>query len=236
MSKKILLVSGHVSGYNKCAETGVNEGDLNIELVGMVESKLSPYADVTVYPSNRDWYKDNLAGKSVVNPKEYDYILEVHFNAGKGSGTSIYLHSDYKGGVSVEEAILRNLHALGIRLRGTNGFNRKNTLLNMNICQKYGVDYALIETLFYDNQDDMSFYAVHKNEVATAIANGIITGFGISVTEIEADAIENEAADNPAYVYRVQVGSFSDKDNAEKLLTNLRALNYDGYVVRALKQ
>lgn len=236
MSKKILLVSGHVPGYNKCSETGVNEGDLNVELVGMVEDRLSDYADVNVYPSERDWYKDNRDGKSVVNPKDYDYIFEIHFNAGKGSGTSIYLHSDYKGGVSVEEAILLNMHGLGVRLRGVNGFNRKNTLLNMNICQRYGVDYALIETMFYDNLEDMRFYAAHKANIASAIANGIIAGFGLSVAETEADSIENEAAGNPAYVYRVQIGSFADKQKAEKLLKNLQALNYEGFVVRAIKQ
>ena len=56
---KILLISGHTSGYNKSALTGVNEGDLNIELVKLLTPRLGRYADVTVYPYSRDMYHDN---------------------------------------------------------------------------------------------------------------------------------------------------------------------------------
>lgn len=233
MSKRILLVSGHVSGYNACKETGVNEGDLNIELLRNVQALIGNAADVDVYPVERDWYKDNKAGKSLVDPQSYDYIFEIHFNAGKGNGCSIYLHSDYTGGVSVERSILNRMADLGVRLRGDNGFNRKSTLLNCNICQKAGVDYALIETLFYDNPANMSWYASHKVDVAKAIAYGICSGFGLDAEAADSAA---EDSDGRVYTYRVQVGSFKDKEKAEALAESLEAMNYDVYVTKVLVQ
>lgn len=233
MSKRILLVSGHVSGYNACAETGVNEGDLNIELVNILEALLSDYAQVEVYPRGRDWYKDNKAGVSQVNPKDYDYIFEVHFNAGKGTGTSVYLHTNYNKGVTVEKKILAGMKALGVRLRGSEGFNRKNTLLNCNVCQKAGVDYALMEVLFYDNAADMDFYKARKQEVANAIAAGIIDGFGLRGNAEEPDVEEPE---NAAYRYRVQVGSFKSSEKAVELAKELSALHYDTMIVKAMVQ
>lgn len=36
---KILLISGHTSGHNPSQLTGVNEGDLNIELVKKLKTR-----------------------------------------------------------------------------------------------------------------------------------------------------------------------------------------------------
>ena len=178
---KILLVSGHVGGYNKCKATGVNEGDLNIELVKKLKVILDNYAEVSVYPYERDMYKDNKNGCLKVNFKDYDYIFEVHFNAAGGGarGMSVQLHSKYKGGISVEQAIANNIAAIGFKKRGTNGIARRSDLMNMNSCYNRGVDYALLETCFYDNADDLALYKKNKDKVAQAIANGIIDKFGL---------------------------------------------------------
>lgn len=229
MSKKILLVSGHVPGYNKCAETGVNEGDLNIELVNLLCERLEKYADVEVYPAGRDFYKDNKAGTAVVNMMDYDYIFEVHFNAGKGTGTSIYMHPDYAGGVSVERKILDNLAALGIRLRGTGGFNYSSSLLNINLGLRNRVDYGYLETLFYDNPADMEIWDKKKTQIADAIANGIKTGFGLAE---EADEIPTTPETDEGMRYRVQVGSFKSLKNAESMRDKLEEFGFDSIITK----
>ena len=83
---RILLVSGHKPGHNACKATGANEGDLNVELTKKLHAQLSPYAQVDVYPYERDMYQDNKNGCLKVNLKDYRYIFEVHFNAGGGLG------------------------------------------------------------------------------------------------------------------------------------------------------
>jgi hypothetical protein len=176
---RILLVSGHKSGHNACRTTGVNEGDLNVELVRKLHALLSPYAQVDVYPYERDMYQDNKNGCLKVSLKDYRYIFEVHFNAGGGRGTSVQLHSSYRGGISVEQAVVDNVAALGFKKRGSNGIVRRSDLLNMNTALRLGIDYALIETCFYDSAADMALYRQKKETVAQAIANGIIDRFGL---------------------------------------------------------
>ncbi len=176
---KILLVSGHRPGHNPCKATGVDEGSLNVELVRSLLPLLSPYAQVDVYPYERDMYQDNKNGCLKVSLKDYRYIFEVHFNAGGGRGTSVQLHSAYKGGISVEQAIVKNVAALGFKKRGDGGIVRRSDLLNMNTALRLGIDYALIEVCFYDSAADLALYRQKKDAVAQAIANGIIDRFGL---------------------------------------------------------
>lgn len=176
---KILLVSGHRPGHNPCKATGVDEGSLNAELVRSLLPLLSPYAQVDVYPYERDMYQDNKNGCLKVSLKDYRYIFEVHFNAGGGRGTSVQLHSAYKGGISVEQAVVDGVAALGFKKRGSNGIVRRNDLLNMNTALRLGVDYALIEVCFYDSAADLALYRKKQKETARTIAGGIIDKFGL---------------------------------------------------------
>ena len=176
---KILLVSGHRPGHNPCKATGVDEGSLNVELVRSLLPLLSPYAQVDAYPYERDMYQDNKNGCLKVSLKDYRYIFEVHFNAGGGRGTSVQLHSAYKGGISVEQAVVDGVAALGFKKRGSNGIVRRNDLLNMNTALRLGVDYALIEVCFYDSAADLALYRKKQKETARAIAGGIIDKFGL---------------------------------------------------------
>lgn len=176
---KILLISGHREDYNPSAVTGVEEGDLTIELVKLIADRLKGYAEVTAYPYERDMYQDNRNGCLKVNLRDYDYIFECHFNAfnNKANGTEILIHKDYKGGVSVEEGILRNIVALGFTNRG---IVRRDDLLNMKTCLNLGVDYALLETCFFDNIEDMNRYKANKAKIADAVVAGIVKGFGLT--------------------------------------------------------
>lgn len=228
---RILLISGHVSGYNYSQNTGYNEGDLNIELAEMVKVQLDPFAEVDLYPIERNAYIDNRDHNLQLNFKDYDYIFEIHFNAfnGEARGTSIYLHSDYSDGISVEHAIIENMRELGFKIRGNNGINRKNTLLNMNTAYKLGVDYALIETCFYDNVEDMKLYHNNKNSVAFAIADGIIDKFGLTISnETENEEPTPEEISDPLYC--VQVSANSKKEFAEAEADRLEGKGYNSYV------
>lgn len=217
---KILLVSGHVPGYNPSKATGVNEGDLNVELVKLLVPRLSKYADVEVYPYELNMYEDNKAGKLRVNLKDYNYVFEVHFNAfnGKAHGTGIYLDQKYTGGISVEQAVLQNIVALGFTNRG---ITRRNDLLNMRTCFNLNIDYALLETCFFDNVEDMNLYKQKKTQVADAITKGIADAFGLKAKE-----------EAPKTIYRVQVGAYSVKENAEKMLTDLEKAGFKGFIVK----
>ena len=171
---KILLIAGHGQGDPGACGNGFKEAELVRELSVMVESILKNYAKVTVFDHTKNMYK-LLKNGGMFNFAPYNYILELHFNAGGGYGTEILVHKNQKG-ISVEEAIVKNISALGFKNRGV---KRRSDLLNMNNIFRKGKDYALLETCFIDSSEDIALWNKKRYEVALAIANGIISGFGL---------------------------------------------------------
>ena len=228
---KILLICGHGAGDPGACACGYKEADLVREQGRLLQQSLLPYADVDLYDTSLNLYKVQKAGKTF-NFKPYDYVIELHFNAGvgdqngngKSTGIEILVHTSEQG-VGVETAILNNVCALGFKSRGV---KKLNNLLNMNICKgKQGVSYALIETCFIDDLDDMKLYINKRDEVVTAITNGIVTGFGLNKINkelTEASEITNELATNHFPII--------DKSNFIKALEEAKTSNsplYWGY-------
>ena len=181
--KRILLIPGHTAKDNFAKTTGVYEGELNIEIVKNIATHLTGYAAVTIYPIERDYYKDLKAHRisEAYHFRNYDYVWEQHLNEFDGSarGASCQIHKNYRGGISVEKLICCNLEKLGFRLRGTNGIVRRADLLNMNTALALGVDYCLCEPFFCDNPKDLALYRKDPDALAKAIADGMIDGFGL---------------------------------------------------------
>ena len=120
---------------------------------------------------------------------EYDYVLEVHFNAtaaaskdekGNGAckGFGIYVNS-YKSAKQrkIDTKIVANMRKMGSVIWG-GGVVTSGSLLNARVCNELGVNYSLIETAFIDDKDDMKFYKAKKDEMAAAVASAIESYLG----------------------------------------------------------
>lgn len=168
---KILLIAGHGDGDSGAVGNGYKEADLTREVVSMVSTILSKYATVDIYPTKKSCYKDLTRGIWRKNFKNYNYVLEVHFNAGGGTGTEIYVTTREKS-VDVEKAIVNNLS----KYYKNRGVKRTNFLV-INTAKSYGVSSALLEVCFIDNANDVNTYVNNKYNIANAIVKGIVDGF-----------------------------------------------------------
>lgn len=181
---KILIISGHGDGDCGACGNGYQEADLTRELVNTLSPLLREYADVTVFDTSKNMYKYLKSNK--FDFTKYDYVLEIHFNAcdKKANGVEVLVHSSEKA-FTVEDLIVKNISAFGFKNRGV---KIRSDLQNMNICKgSQGVSYALIETCFIDSESDMKLYQSRKKDIITAIADGIIVGFGLSNKEVSND-------------------------------------------------
>lgn len=181
---KILLISGHGNGDSGACATikGVTykESAETITMVKMIEKALKKYADVDLYPAERNAYKDIKNGCLKVDFKKYDYVLEVHFNAcvndlkgnGKTTGTEIYVPKS-DNSTEVEKAIVDAIAKFGLKNRGVHKYNW--TVITK--AHNAGVQSALLEVCFVDDADDMKIYTAKKEEIAQAIANALISGY-----------------------------------------------------------
>lgn len=178
---KVLLIAGHGAGDPGAVANGIQEADETRAIVSNLDTQLAGICNVDIYPTERNAYKDVKAGALAVKWSDYDYVLEVHFNASKASepddktkGVECFVTTS-EGGISVEEAICKNIASLGLTNRGV---KRKNYDV-IQAARSAGVSSALLEVCFLDDPDDMEIYQNNKAAVATAIAAGIVSGFGI---------------------------------------------------------
>ena len=178
----ILIIAGHGGGDPGEVSKNVREADLTRSLASRLFNHLKVFSNVTIFDTSKNMYR-YLKNGGVFDFSPYDYILELHFNAGAKktsdnatTGTEILVHEKEQG-ISVEEKILSEIAALGFKNRG---IKRRQNLYNMNRIKALGKSYALLEVCFIDDPDDLAKY--NEEKMAMAIAEGIKKGFGISKT------------------------------------------------------
>lgn len=191
---KILLIAGHGgtpydSGAVGC---GYTEAVETRRMANAVAPMLRAYGfEVALYDQSKDAYKVVTQGGSLPLTG-VGYVIEFHLNSAakdpggndRTTGTEIFVHTNEKG-VTVEQAILRRVCALGFKSRG---IKRSSGLAVLKHVFNRGVSHALVETCFIDDRDDMTLYSAKFNAIARAIADGVAEGFGKAVQEDEEDA------------------------------------------------
>lgn len=82
------------------------------------------------------------------------------------------------------------------------------------------------EHAFHDVLSDATWFHTHMAEIAESAAKGLCEYFGIPYVEPK----KATEAPSAGVLYRVQVGAFSVKENAEKMLAKLKKAGFDGYI------
>lgn len=199
---KILLIAGHGgtpydpgavgSGYTEAVETR--------RMANAVAPLLRAYGfDVQLYDQSKDAYKVVTQGGSLPLTG-VSYVIEFHLNAaandaagnGVTTGTEIFVHTN-EAGITVEQAILKHVCALGFRNRGV---KRSSGLAVLKHVKARGVSHALIETCFIDDLDDMQLYGAKFAQIAQAIADGVAEGFGKTVQQTAPEKEDDEMVEN----------------------------------------
>lgn len=180
---KILLIPGHGNGDPGAVGNGYREADLTRQMATLIKAELSKYATVDIANTAVNWYRKIIKYGEYFNFKQYDYVLEIHFNSspgtnadGKTTGTEIYItRAVPKGSIEEKTAenIVRNISALGFKNRGV---KRTNFDLIYHI-KKQGVPAALLEVCFINDTDDMKLYKAKSHAIAEAVAVGIADGY-----------------------------------------------------------
>ena len=99
-------------------------------------------------------------------------------------------------------------------------------------CQDFTVIYktitpaVLIEYGFYSNKDDLKILKNNQSDLVEATVKAICKYFGI---KYQAPKKDISKTDSNTY-YRVVVGSYSNRDNADKLVSELKAKGYSPFI------
>lgn len=152
-----------------------------------------------------------------------DVFVSVHINAGGGRGFESFI---YNGSVSSATQAFQNvLHTevMGAMKREGVSTDRGKKRANFAVLRQTKMIACLTENLFIDTSD-----ANHLKKEAFLKAVGEAHARGV------AKFLGLPAKPKPAKgeLYKVQVGAFSEKANADKLAAELKKKGYPTYIVQ----
>lgn len=166
------------------------------------------------------------------NAHSADLDVSIHFNAGVGdnagngvtTGVETYVYSTSSKAKSYAEKVCQAIAALGFRNRGVKYSSSLYVLKNTK------APAMLIECCFVDDKDDVQLY--NYKDMASAIVYGI-TGQRVQEPEEteKAGAGEETPTGTSKKLGRVQVGAYSDPENAKAMQAKLKAAGFESVVI-----
>ena len=212
----ICIVAGHTSEGKGTGAVGyINESAEN----RVLGKKVTEYIKKAGH--NCDYYEVNKSDTylkdqtNFANKKAYDIVVQIHFNAGGGSGTETLYRSTAgkKYAKQVNDKLSTMYKNRGIK-HDINDVGRKLYWLTNT---KYPA--ILIETCFVDSKADTDKYINNKDATAKLIAEGII---GKDI--VEANVTTNSKNDD--ILWAVCVGAYKDKNKANSIVEELKRKGY----------
>ena len=219
---KVFISVGHGGVDGGAVANGVKEKDLNLSIALACRDVLVRHG-VSVKMSRTKDENDPL-GDEIRECNEYgaDIAVSIHNNAGGGDGAEAFYH--YGGGTSktLAENILAEIVKVGQNSRGAKIRKNASGRDYYGFIRETSCPAVIIECVFVDNATDLQIICTEtrRKEMGVAIAKGILKALGV-VYEAE-----------KGILYRVQVGAYSVKANAEEMLKKLKAKGFDGYITQ----
>ena len=172
------------------------------------------------------------------NKNDVDLDVSIHFNAGasdstgngKTTGTEVYVYSTSSKAKAYADRVVSEIAKLGFKNRGV----KVNT--SLYVLRKTLNPAMLIECCFVDDKDDVALY--DYKSMADAIVKGICGKNykePIENTEEDKEASKNgseSVTGDSASGYRVQVGYYCKKENAEAMQKKLKAAGFGAIIVK----
>jgi N-acetylmuramoyl-L-alanine amidase len=227
---KFVLDPGHGGHDPGAVANGLKEKDLTLAMAKHTGRMLGEYEGVEViYTRTDDRYLSLEERAAIANKVGADFFLSIHINAGGGTGFESYI---YNGNVSSATIAYQNvIHAEIMKAIGDvkdRGKKRANYAVLRETC----MPAILTENLFIDNPNDAAKLKSEQFllQVAHGHVQGIVKAFGLK-KKAKPTPSQPQQKSSDGKLYRVQVGAFSDRRNAERLAEELKKKGYPAIIV-----
>jgi N-acetylmuramoyl-L-alanine amidase len=213
---KVFLDAGHGGKDPGALGSGLMEKNINLAVTLKVGEILTNHGVVVAYSRTTDTFLELSERASLANQFEADVFVSLHCNAfgdpaAKGVETYSYINST--NGAKLAKSIQDSIISSGVYTR-----DRGTKTANFAVLRLTKMPAALVEMGFITNKDDAFILINRQQELALAIAKGILSYLGIAYQE------------KTTTLYRVQVGAFRIKNNADNIANELRQKGYETYI------
>ena len=150
-----------------------------------------------------------------------DLAVDIHNNAGGGDGAEVFYHHGGGKGKTLAENILAEMVKVGQNSRGIKTRVNSQGKDYYAFIRNTSCPAVIVECAFIDNASDLKILASEslKKSMGEAIAKGILKSLGVE--------IQSESGR-----WKVQVGAYLYRENAEAMHRKLKAVGFDAFIVK----
>ena len=216
--------------------SNTREWSLNDRIADKLEALLRSYECEVLRTDDTTGKRDVALDERVNKANKWgaDVFISIHHNAGingrSGGGTVVYYYSSNPERATQARALYDHITAL-TGLVGNR--SAKVAKYGYYVIKNTKAPAFLIENGFMDSTTDVPVILTeaHANKTARGLLNFLVDKFDLELSE---DAPKEEPAEDNSNLYRVQVGAFRNKNNAEKLKSELKSKGYEAIVVKSV--
>ena len=219
---KVFLSAGHGGSDPGAVANDTKEKDLNLSIALACREELERHGVSVKMSRTKD--EDDPLSEEIRECNAYspDLAVSIHNNAGGGDGAEVF-HSYLGGkGKTLAENILAEVVKVGQNSRGAKIRKNSNGKDYYGFIRETSCPAVIVECAFVDNASDLKILATEgkRQAMGVAIAKGILKSLGV---EIQAER---------STLYRVQVGAYLVKANAEAMQKKIKAVGFDAFIVK----
>lgn len=235
---KIVIDAGHGQNYNQSpADKTYFEGNAMFKLAQMEKEELLKYKDVNVILTRNSINEDPSLTTRGQMAEDADLIISDHTNAVASTvspviGVEIYRSVKRPNDVELANKLCQAIADVmstnnrGVKVRESINYPGSDyyTVINASIASGCKHSY-IVEHGFHTSYKDTAFLNNDSNlrRLAIAKVKVIAEYFGLVLKSVQAPTSDG-------ILYRVQVGAYSVKVNADKLKSDLNAKGFDAIV------
>lgn len=172
MAYTVVLDAGHGGSNPGAVYNGRQEKDDALRLTLAVGELLKNAGVNVIYTRTGDVYESPAQKAAEGNASDADYFVSIHRNSSvypnQYTGIESLVYNRYGAAAEMAENINRNLQAVGFVDQGV---NERTNLIVLNRTQMPAV---LVEAGFINNDSDNALFDSRFQEIAQAIADGIL--------------------------------------------------------------
>ena len=230
---KLFLDSGHGGSDGGAVGMGLLEKNLTLEIAQGIADKLKDYEGIEVKMSRTSDKSLTLRQRTdEANAWGADYFLSVHINSAEDKTANGYEDFIYNGNVSSKTIALQNvIHDeifKAIQPHGVSDRGKKRA--NFHVLRETHCPAILTENLFIRNAADADRLkdATFKADLIQGHVTGLEKFLGLKKRQTEPPKMGATGGYIDGKLFKVQVGAFAERDNAEGLVKVLEASGFKG--------
>ncbi|MDY4671064.1 MAG: N-acetylmuramoyl-L-alanine amidase [Oliverpabstia sp.] len=217
MAYKIVVDSGHGGEDPGAVSQGRQEKDDTLQLGLEVGNILKNNGVDVIFTRTEDIYQTPFQKAQIANEAMADYFVSIHRNSSprpnqyEGVETLVYDKSGIK--LEMAENIDGALEEVGFKNLGV------KERPGLVVLRRTKMPALLVEAGFINSEKDNQLFDEKFREIAQAIAGGIL------------GTLSDETVTDPI-LYRVQVGTFRKRQNADNLNYKLLSQGYPSFLLK----